>query len=286
MKTQTKRVIAIHDLSTFGRCSLSVVLPIISSMGIQVIAVPTALLSTHFGGLGEPAMRDLTDFLAPCLAHYKKMELKIDGVYSGFLASEEQIGLCKSFFAEYSGALKVVDPVMGDHGKPYKICTPQLQDRMKELVSLADIITPNLTETAILLSEPYSGGPLTASQLRSMLARLSRLGPEKVVITGVPTVDGGMMNAGYDRVRSCYWRVLCDYVPVSYPGTGDIFASVLTASMMGGDSLPLAMERATKFCELAIKTTYSFGTDSRYGVMFESCLSALKGEPSGNFEAL
>ena len=117
-----------------------------------------------------------------------------------------------------------------------------------------------------MLGEPYRFEPQTRQTLKSMLARLSELSPQYVVITGVETMQGGYVNVGYDRARNAYWRVPYDYVPTSYPGTGDIFASVLTGGMMNGDSFPIAMERATRFIELAIKTTFSFG------VMLEKCL--------------
>jgi pyridoxine kinase len=139
------RVAAIHDMSGFGRCSLAVILPILSAMGVQVCPVPTAILSTHTGGMGEVVLRDLTEYIRPALEHYKRLELDFECVYTGFLASEAQIGLCREFMAAYPGALKVVDPVMGDHGKPYRTYTLGMQRRMHELVEAADVITPNLT---------------------------------------------------------------------------------------------------------------------------------------------
>lgn len=267
------RVAAIHDLSGFGRCSLSVIMPVLSTMGIQCCPVPTAILSTHTGGFEDIVIRDLTDYIEPTLSQYKKIGIEFDAVYSGFLATTEQIDHCLKFFSEYSGSLKIVDTVMGDHGKAYRTCTPELCRRMNELVDIADVITPNLTEAAMLLGEEY---PLemTAATARSWLARLC----ERVriaVITGVPLKDGTTVNIGCDRNSSGFWRIDWDYVPASYPGTGDIFASVLTGSLLKGDSLPIAMNRATEFSQIAIKNTYSYGTEARNGVMFEQVLSWL-----------
>ncbi|MDL2233620.1 pyridoxamine kinase [Ruminococcaceae bacterium OttesenSCG-928-L11] len=273
--TQLKRVAAIHDLSGFGRCSLSVILPVISTMGVQVCPVPTAVLSTHTGGLGDVVLRDLTDYLQPTLEHYRSLQLDFDCIYSGFLSSVEQVDHCLEFFRAFPNALMVVDPVLGDHGKAYRTCGPELRKRMVELVKVADIITPNLTEVSILLGMDYPHEPLTASTAKSMLAKLSELGPGQVVITGANLADNTLANLGYDRERGTYWRVNCTYVPVSYPGTGDIFASVLVGGLLTGDSLPIAMDRATKFIELAIKTTYSYNTDPRYGVMLEKSLNWL-----------
>ena len=275
MQTRSSRVAAIHDLSGFGRCSLAVILPTLSTMGVQVCAVPTAILSTHTGGLGNVVMRDLTDYIQPALAHYQELGLDFACIYSGFLNSEDQIDHCLKFFKSYPNAYWVVDPVMGDHGKPYRTCTPGMRRRMKELVREAGVITPNLTEAAMLLDIDYPFGGLSASQTKSMLARLGEMGPGSVVITGVSLANGALSNVGYDREKNGFWRVDSAYVPVSYPGTGDIFASVLTGGLLTGDSLPIAMDRATKFLELAIKTTYSYGTDTRWGVMLESCLGWL-----------
>ena len=275
MLGRSARVAAIHDLSGFGRCSLSVILPTMSAMGVQVCPVPTAILSAHTGGLGDVAMRDLTGYIQPALEHYQNLKLDFECVYSGFLSGEDQIDCCLSFFAAYPDALHVVDPVMGDHGKPYRTCTPAMRRRMSEMVRVADIITPNLTEVCILLGQEQLYGPLATTQAKSILARLSEMGPRYVVVTGVNLAAGGLANIGYDRERSAFWRVDCEYVPVAYPGTGDIYAGVLTGGMLTGDSLPLAMDRASRFVELAIKTTYGYGTDPRHGVMLEKSLGWL-----------
>ncbi|MDR2933326.1 MAG: pyridoxamine kinase [Oscillospiraceae bacterium] len=272
MQNRPLRVAAIHDLSGFGRCSLSVILPVISTMGVQVCPVPTAVLSTHTGGLGDVVLRDLTDYISPALDHYQRLGLDFECVYSGFLSSVEQVDHCLDFLRAYQGSLSVVDPVMGDHGKAYRTCGVELRGRMGELVGEANIITPNLTEAAMLLGMDYPHEPLTVAQIRSILAKLGELGPDQTVVTGVNLADDTMANVGYDRARGAYWRVNCTYVPVSYPGTGDIFASVLVGGILTGDSLPIAMDRATKFLELAIKTTYSYGADTRYGVMLEKSL--------------
>lgn len=274
MYSRYAKVAAIHDLSGVGRCSLTVILPILSAMGIQVCPVPTAILSTHTGGFGDVVMKDLTDYISPALEHYKRLKIGFDCVYSGFLASTDQIDRCLEFFGEYPAALKVVDPVMADNGKPYKTCGEQLRSRMKELVKIADIITPNVTESAMLLGENPCQPDLTASRMKSFLVRLSELGPQIVVITGVFS-DGKTYNIGYESEHSKFWKVPYNSIDASYPGTGDAFASVLTGSIMRGDSLPLAMNRATSFLELAIKTTYGYSADPREGVIFESCLDYL-----------
>lgn len=279
MYSKSAKVAAIHDLSGVGRCSLSVILPTMSAQGIQVCPVPTAILSTHTGGFGDVVLRDLTDYISPALEHYKRLDYKFDCVYSGFLASTEQIDHCLEFFEYYKDALKVVDPVMADNGKPYKTCTPELCSRMGELAAIADIITPNITEAAMLLGENPLQPDVSMQKIKSCLVRLSELGPKIVVITSVFS-DGRTYNVGYDRDHSKFWRIPYNMINAHYPGTGDVFASVLTGSILRGDSLPIAMNRATAFLERAIKTTYSYSTDSREGIMLESCLDFLITNPT------
>ena len=270
-----KRVAAIHDLSGVGRCSLSVIFPTLSVMGIQVCAVPTALLSTHTNGFGDVVLKDMTDYIPEALKHYISAEIGFDCIYSGFLASKEQVGHCLEFMDSFKGALRVVDPVMGDGGKRYKTYDDSLCRRMSELVSAADIITPNLTEAAILLDIPYPTSPLTVGELKRILVKLAAKGPKTVVVTSVLLADGEICNAGYDSEHNAFWRVPYEMIPRSYPGTGDIFASILTGGILLGDSLPIAMTRATAFCEYAIKTTFGYGAPAREGVMLEKCLPML-----------
>ena len=287
MEKRPARVAAIHDLSGFGRCSISVILPVLSAMGVQVCPVPTAVLSSHTGGLGDPVIRDLTDYIEPALRHYQSLGVEFEAVYTGFLGSGEQVDCCLEFFKAYPKALKIVDPVMGDNGRPYRTCTPELRRRMSELAAAADIITPNITEAAMLLEESYPAAPLTRSEAKSMLLRLSHMGPKRVVITGAELAQGGLASLGYDGENGSFWYVPCEYIPVHYPGCGDIYASVLLGAELSDASLPIAMARAAAFTELCVKTTYSYGSDPRYGVMLESVLgSLLKNEVTGAFRAL
>ena len=270
-----KRVAAIHDLSGVGRCSLSVIIPTLSVMGVQVCSVPTAILSTHTRGFGEVVLEDTTSFMPKALQHYKTADVPFDCIYSGFLASSEQVSHCLEYFKAYPDALKVVDPVMGDNGNRYKTYTEELCNKMSKLVEVADIITPNLTEASILLNQEYPVSQLTISEVKSMLVKLASKGPKVVVITSVIMQGGKMCNLGYDKENNAFWRVEYNMIPKHYPGTGDIFASVLTGGLLLGDSLPIAICRATEFCEHTIKTTFSYGTDPREGVMLEKCLPLL-----------
>jgi len=270
MKTQ-KKVAAIHDLSGFGRCSLTVILPVLSAMGVQVCPVPTAVLATHTGGFGAVVMKDLTDFIPAALQKYRELEIDFDAVYSGFLASSEQIDHCLDFFKSYPNALKVVDPVMGDHGRIYSTYTDELCKRMGELADIADVITPNVTEAALLLGEEYPQF-LTREKAESWLRRLGERAPA-VVMTGVQLKEDGIVNICGDRSGSRL--VKCDYVPANYPGTGDMFSAVLTGGLLKGEELHLAVSRATAFTQAAVKLTFERKTEPRNGVIFEEVLPKL-----------
>ncbi len=265
---EIKKVAAIQDMSGIGRCSLTVILPLLSVMGVQVCPVPTAVLSAHTG-YGEFVMRDLTDFMMPALEHYKKLGVKFDCVYSGFLASSEQIDHCLEFFRAYPDALKVVDPVMGDDGKAYATYTKELCARMGELVQVADLITPNLTEAAILLGEDYPSKPMSEQTVKQWLVRLSQKGGCKVVITSVRLEGEGMATVCYDGSEDGFWKINNVLVPAQYSGTGDMFTSVLIGGLLRGEELPAAMNRAAEYTEHTVIKTYQNKNPWKDGLMFE-----------------
>lgn len=266
------RVAAIHDLSGLGRCSLKVILPVLAAMGVEPCPVPTAVLSSHTGGFGEPELCDLTAFVGQLMRHWKQLETPLDCIYSGFLADPAQASQVGAFFEAWPDALAVVDPVLGEDGRRYRTCTPALADSMRALVAKADLITPNLTEACILLRAPYDTASLGRDRARSLLVRLSELGPERVVVTGVQVEPGRPENVGYDRPNNAFWRVSCGFVPVNYPGAGDVSAAVLVGGLLTGDSLPLAMARATRFTQIAASTAYGYNTPRREGVLLEKAL--------------
>lgn len=267
------RVCAIHDMSGFGRCALTVVIPVISAMGIQCIPVPTAVLSTHTGGFEDFVFRDMTDFIEPCRSHYESLEVSFDAIYSGFLASAAQVKSCIDFFESFDTAVRIVDPVMGDGGKRYKTYTDELVRGMTELVKRADIITPNLTEAAILLGEEYPE-KMNGREAKDWLLRLCEMS-KAAVITGVPLGNGLHANISYDREKNEFGIKKWESLPVFYPGTGDLFASVLTGRILKGDSLIEAVEKASDFSRLAIVKTMGNNRPTREGVEFERILGQL-----------
>ena len=260
-------------MSGFGRCSLAVIMPIISVMGIQCVPVPTAVLSTHTGGFTDFVLRDMTGYLEPCCEHYKKLGIGLDAIYSGFLASEEQVDHCLGFFSAFPRAKRIVDPVMGDDGVRYQTYTPELVERMKELTVGADVITPNFTEAAMLLDERYPDR-ISESTVRGWLERLCK-SAGSAVITGAVLDTGEHANLCLDGRSGEYTRICWEPLPASYPGTGDIFASVMTGRLLLGDPLSDAVKCATAFARRAVEVTLGNGQPARGGVEFERVLGEL-----------
>ena len=270
MKRQ-KRIAAIHDISGFGKCSLTVVLPIVSAAGIETAVVPTAVLSTHTGGIPGYTYRDLTSDLYPFLHHWLSLDISFDAVYSGFLGSFDQLDIVSGAFDEFKrkGSLIVVDPVMADNGKLYKIFSPAFVDGMKALCRKADLIVPNLTEASLLLGQAYHAGPYTPEYIEHLLHELASLGPARVVLTGVYFNEKELGAATYDKDTGEVSYVFSERIPGYYHGTGDVFASALLASVLNGFDLSKATEIAVRFTTNSIRLTYEMKTDIRFGVDFE-----------------
>lgn len=271
------RTAAIHDLSGFGRSSLTVVIPILSSMGIQVCPLPTAVLSSH-SAYPDFHSIDLSAELQPMIDHWKRLELEFDAIYSGYLAAAGQVDTVARFINDFSTdeTLVVVDPVLGDDGGLYAAFTLKMVEKMRELVAMADIITPNLTEAAFLLGEEYHSG-IVLKELKEWALRLSEMGPEKVILTSVPD-DAGRNNTSVIALNNAdhrFWRVGCDYIPAHYPGTGDAFASVMVGALLQGDSLPIALDRAVQFISLGVRATFGYNHKPAEGILLEKVLPSL-----------
>ncbi|MCL1804767.1 MAG: pyridoxamine kinase [Clostridiales bacterium] len=274
------RVAAIHDLSGYGRNSLSVVIPILSTMGCQAVALPTAVLSTHTGGFEDYAFEDLTGFMKKAIDHWMKLDIRFHCVYSGFLGSPAQVELVSDFIMRQREhkPLVVVDPVLADDGKLYATMDMDMVAGMKYLISRADVVTPNLTEASLLLGKSYKAD-LGEETLKEWLVSLADMGPETVVITSAPISGKGkdISVAAYNRQSGHFWRAPCVYIPANYPGAGDVFTSVLTGSLLQGDSLPVALDRGVQFVTQAIRASYGFDYPRRDGVLLERVLGSLNG---------
>ena len=271
------RVAAVHDISCVGRCSLTTIIPVLSCMGVQVCPLPTAILSTHLGGFKDVAFVDCTEYIYKFSKHWQSEGINFNCIYSGFLASEDQISVVEKFIEDFSSdhPLVLIDPVMGDEGKLYSVYNEKMQEAMKGLIAKADVITPNYTEACFLLGKEYTDTVDNLSELEPWLMELADFGPDKVVMTGIPFRGNSFLNIAYQKSTDEFWRIENDYIPARYPVTGDIFASVLLGCLLKGKSLPFAVDKAANFVAKVVKKTYIAQMPRREGVLLESLLTEL-----------
>lgn len=270
----TPRIAAIHDLSCFGRCSLTIALPVLSAMGCQCCPLPTALLSAHTGFPGNTFL-DLTAEMGRIADHWTAMDLQFDAIYSGFLGSADQVDTVARFFDTFkkSDTAVIVDPVMGDHGTAYRTCTPELCRGMRVLAENSDVITPNLTEAALLLDRPYE--EIRQADAYEVVRRLSLGGRRSVVLTGYSSEPGQTGTLCFDRDSGESKAVQTPREPQDFSGTGDLFASVLAGGVARGVPLFQAAQAAADFVRDCIARTLAEGLTEQDGVDFEPLLGQL-----------
>ena len=277
--------LAIHDLSCFGKCALTVILPTLSAMGVQAVPIPTAFLSTHTGGFEGFYFEDLTGAMDKIADHLVSVGATADAVYTGFLGSEEQISTVSGIIDRFGAAdsegnkpLILVDPVMGDDGRLYSTYNNIMVEGMKRLCEKADVITPNVTEACFLTGEEMiDTASMTESQVceyaEGLCRKLLRFGVNKIAITGIHYGGDKVGTYGYDGGDAfLYGR---EHVNKSYPGTGDLFASVLLGDMLRGRDFKAAIVSASEFTGRVIEYSSKFDTPTRNGVAFEPFLSEL-----------
>ncbi len=272
-----KRVLAVHDISCVGKCSLTVALPILSAIGVETSVLPTAVLSTHTGGFSGFTYRDLTCDFQPIVDHWKSLNLKFDSIYTGYLGSFEQLALVTKLFDDFrtEQSLFAVDPVMADNGKLYSSFTPEFVKGMAALCSKADLIIPNITEATLMLGREYLAPPYTREYIGNLLFALSKLGPKMIVLTGVSFDDTTIGAAVYDAQADEFTYSSVERIDGYYHGTGDIFASAMIGGILNGKSLGQSAEIAVSFTADCIRRTFEAGTEVRYGVNFEQALPGL-----------
>ena len=272
-----RRIAAVHDLSGVGRVSLTVVIPILSTMGCDVCPLPTAILSNHTQ-YENFTFLDLTDEMPAIIDHWEKLGVDFEAIYTGYLGSPRQIRIVADFIERFRtpDTLVVVDPVLGDNGRLYNKITDEMVSEMRTLAARADVLTPNLTELFALLNEPFRS-ECTGDELKAAITELTNSGPDTVIITGVPVQGKPNLTSVIARSRTDgrTWKVTCPYLPAHYPGTGDVFTSVITGSLLQGDSLPIALDRAAQFILQGIRATFGYQTDNREGILLERVLQNL-----------
>ena len=270
MINKQKRVAAIHDISGLGKCSLTVALPIISAAGVETAVIPTAVLSTHTGGIDGYTYKDLTGEILPIAKHWKSLNLKFDAIYTGFLGSFEQIDLVSQIMDTLSdeNTKVIVDPCMADNGNLYKTYTVEMAQGVKSLCKKADIIVPNITEACLLLGIDYKE-KFEKEELIKIVKNLCDLGCKQAVLTGVSFNKGELGALCFDKKSQKVDYKFASEVPARYHGTGDVFASFMVGALLNEIDLTQSVQIAADFTSRSINNTFVAGTDKRFGVNFE-----------------
>lgn len=276
----------INDLTGYGRCSLAVALPVVSIMGVQACPAPTSVFSNHMG-FPSWSFHDLTEEMPRFLEEWNRQGLAFDGICCGFLGTDAQIEIVGSFLPAHPEAAVILDPVLGDHGKLYSSVTPLHCEKMKELTALARVITPNITEACLLADVPFKEYGWTYEELCVLADRLHELGPSQIAITGIrrpgafinfisrtdtKAASPSDMPKPLTKIRS-----LCE-TPVkghSRPGTGDIFAAVISAGILRGLALEDCVKKAASFIGVCTEGSDRAGIPIEEGVLFEKYLYLL-----------
>ncbi len=272
-----KKIALVNDLTGFGRCSVAVQLPIISALGVQCCVLPTSVLSNHTG-FASYSFQDFTPHMRDHVAEWRKLGLAFKGICTGFLGSEEQIAIVRDFIDEFGGpeTAVVVDPVMGDYGRPYATYTPAMCAGMGELAARADILTPNLTEACILAGVPYDPG-MGVEQVGELARELGSMGPRRVVVTGI--------GEGRELANVCWERggepyvVWGERLGGERSGTGDVFSAVIAADAVNGVAFGDSVRRASDFVRVCVERSIALDLPTTDGVAFEEVLYQLVGVP-------
>ena len=272
-----KRILTIQDISCFGKCSLTVALPIISAMGVETAIIPTAVLSTHTGGFKNFTFRDLTDDIPKIVSHWKSIKLDFDVIYTGYLGSFEQLDVIKSFADDFKTDKNIilVDPAMGDNGKLYTGFDEEFALAMAGLCKKADVIVPNLTEATFMLGEEYPGDDYDEKYIKNLLKKLCALGAKNTILTGISYTPGTIGAVSYSAETGEYNSYFTPRVGESFHGTGDVFAGVVAGALAQGLSLEKSMSLAADYVLECIKATIGHEEEHWYSVRFEDCIPYL-----------
>lgn len=265
------RVAAVHDLCGYGKCSLGIAIPVLSAAGIDVCPVPTSLFSAHTR-FPKFYMHDTTPMLTEYLDAWREEGIELDGIYSGFLGSAEQVDAILRLYREYPKALRIVDPVMGDGGSKYPTYTDEMCEAMKGLVDGADVLTPNLTEASILTGIAYAGQDVDEAYIKGMMEELLGMGAKSVVLKGIVHEGENIIRNYVSVAGGEVEEVSSELLPYMLHGTGDLFASGLTAAIYAGESLLSAVEFAGSLVRHAMEITPEQPDYQVRGVSFESVL--------------
>ncbi|MEG2769720.1 MAG: PfkB family carbohydrate kinase [Oscillospiraceae bacterium] len=267
-----QHVLCISDITCLGRCSLSSAIPVMSALGITAHILPSFFL-TALPNIVRNSPREELGILQQSITTLMGTDINFDAISVGYLLNESQINACLNAFSHWESTIKIVDPVLGDNGKIYSHSDENIVKSLQRLCSKADIITPNLTESSALLGLDLSSQIADETALKDRVTALASLCPQSV-ITGVPLANGDIYCAGFCKENG-YFKVKCNYLPVYFPGTGDLFTAVLTALMVKGEPLKTAVEKSVRFVEITARETQNADCNPEEGLWIEKTLPLL-----------
>lgn len=271
-----KRILTIQDISCVGKCSLTVALPIISAFGVETAIMPTAVLSNHTQ-FKSWTFRDLTDDMLPIAEKWQEENITFDAIYTGYLGSIRQINIVADIFDKFKTKdnFIIVDPAMADNGKLYCGFDENFAKQMAVLCGKADVIVPNLTEASFMLGIPYAKDGYSEDYIKDILIKLTALGCKTAILTGV-SFDGKNIGAyGYNSKTNEFFSYMREYLPVSFHGTGDIYASALCGAMAIGKNEAESAAVAVDYTVQCIIETMNNPAHNFYGVDFEKAFPYL-----------
>lgn len=275
---KSKNVLAICDLPGYSKVALSAIIPILANLGHNVCNLPTALVSNPFE-YGKFALLDTTDYMKQCMSVWTELGFSFDCITTGFLASAEQVRLIRDFIVSQKkdNLFVLTDPVMGDDGALYNGVSQEAVENMRGLIGVADVIVPNLTEAEFLAGLYEGREQLTQAEARQVIDGLRAFGTRSVVITsGAEAETGDHVVWGYDHRTGEYFRIPFRYIKAHFPGTGDMFASVLLGCLLEGKSLYDGVKRAMDVLEQLIFQQKD-NEDKNRGLQIENFLTVFRG---------
>lgn len=277
MKKPVNKIAILHDLCGIGKAALTNIIPVMSIMGIEPCPIPTLVLSTHTGGFGKPVIKGIPGFIDETINHYEENNIKFKGIFVGYLGNLENIESAIDFILKFKAKDEIVlfDPICGDNGKLYSNFNKSYVDSLKSIIKISDIITPNFTE-ACYLTDIEQEDIKEKSDIKKICMELSKFGSNNIIITSVPNINN-------EEISLCFYNKDLDYFKIithkkeikSYPGTGDIFASVLLSNIINGKELEESVIKSSNFVVECIKESSKYDYDTKEGVLLERCLSKL-----------
>ena len=277
MEKPIKRLAVIHDLCGVGKAALTNIIPILSVMEIEVCPIPTIILSTHTGGFGSPVIVNLDNYINDAFNHYRELNINFEGIFIGYLGSKKNVDECITLLKRYkkNDSIILIDPIFADNGHFYSNFNKDYSDKIKEIIKFSDVITPNYTEACILCNEPILK-TVGEKELKVLFEKMKDIGAKDIIITSLPLGDNILGTGIYNGKKQSMKIIYSQKQERSYPGTGDIFTSVLLGNLLNGTEIEESTAKACEFVEKSMKISSSYDYSPKEGILLEKCLKYLR----------